>query len=81
MVKHRGWRETGGGPYSDGLEIPRLNIEVLHSAGYASGPGSNDIGIDRGALAGNRIVFFERLGPRVLMVQPIGDAPFDWIRR
>ena len=52
------------------LEISRFNTEVLHNVGYASGLGSNDIGIDRGALAGSRIVFFERVGPRVLMVQP-----------
>jgi len=52
------------------LEIGRFNTEVLHSAGYAAGLGSNDIGIDRGALAGSRIVVFERVGPKVLMVQP-----------
>jgi hypothetical protein len=52
------------------LEISRFNTELLHNVGYAAGLGSNDIGIDRGALAGNRIVFFERVGPKVLMVQP-----------
>ena len=38
--------------------------------GLASGLGSNDIGLDRGQLQESRIVFFERVGPRVLMVQP-----------
>jgi len=52
------------------LEISRFNTELLHNVGYASGLGSNDIGIDRGALAGSRIVYFERVGPKVLMVQP-----------
>ena len=52
------------------MEIPRLNTEVLHSAGIGAGLGSNDIGIDRGALAGSGIVSFERVGPKVLMVQP-----------
>jgi len=52
------------------LEIPRLNQEVLYITGLGAGLGSNDIGLDRGQLAGSRIVFFERVGPRVLMVQP-----------
>lgn len=52
------------------MEIPRLNTEVLHVAGMGAGLGSNDIGIDRGGLLGSRIVFFERAGSRVMMVQP-----------
>jgi hypothetical protein len=58
------WDETGGRLF---LEIPKLDTEVLHSTGFATGLGSNDIGIDRGALSGARIVKFERVGPRVLM--------------
>lgn len=52
------------------MEINRLNTEVLHLAGLGAGLGSNDIGLDRGGLQGSRIVVFERVGPRVLMVQP-----------
>ena len=52
------------------MEIGRFDEEVLHITGLAAGLGSNDIGLDRGQLAGSRIVFFERVGPRVLMVQP-----------
>jgi hypothetical protein len=52
------------------LEIPRFGAEVLYITGIAAGLGSNDIGIDRGQLAGSRIVVFERVGPKVLMVQP-----------
>jgi hypothetical protein len=52
------------------MEIPRLNTEVLHVAGLGAGLGSNDIGLDRGGLQGSRIVTFERVGPKVLMVQP-----------
>jgi hypothetical protein len=61
------WDAAGGRLF---LEITRLDTEVLHSTGFGSGLGSNDIGIDRGALSGSRIVKFERVGPRVLMVQP-----------
>lgn len=52
------------------LEIPRLNQEYLYSTGLATGLGSNDIGLDRGILTGSRIVTFERVGPRIHMVQP-----------
>ncbi|HWO24252.1 MAG TPA: zinc-dependent metalloprotease [Kofleriaceae bacterium] len=58
---------------SDGrllVEIPRLDTEVLYATSMATGLGSNDIGIDRGQPTGSRIVKFERVGPRILMVQP-----------
>jgi hypothetical protein len=61
------WDSAGGQLL---MEIPRLNTEVLHLAGMGAGLGSNDLGIDRGGLLGSRIVFFERSGPRVMMVQP-----------
>ncbi len=61
------WDEAGGRLW---LEVPKLDVEVLHSTGFGTGLGSNDIGIDRGALTGSRIVKFERVGPRLLMVQP-----------
>jgi len=52
------------------MEINRLDNEMIHIAGFGAGLGSNDIGIDRGALAGSRIVKFERVGRKILMVQP-----------
>ena len=52
------------------MEIARFDTEVLQVTGLAAGLGSNDIGLDRGQLRGSRIVEFERVGPRVLMVQP-----------
>jgi hypothetical protein len=55
------------------MEISRFNTEVLHLAGLGAGLGSNDIGLDRGGMQGSRIVVFERVGPRVLMVQPNYD--------
>jgi len=61
------WDESAGRLW---LEIPRLDTEVLYSTGLATGLGSNDIGLDRGILTGSRIVKFERVGPKVLMVQP-----------
>ena len=52
------------------LEIPRLNQELLWVSGLSAGLGSNDIGLDRAELGGQRLVRFERVGTKVLMVQP-----------
>ncbi len=52
------------------MEIPRLGEEMIHYIGFGAGLGSNDLGLDRGALRGDRIVKFERVGRRVMMVQP-----------
>jgi len=51
------------------LEIDRWHSEFLYQSGLASGVGSNDIGLDRGQLGATRVVRFERVGPRVLLVQ------------
>jgi hypothetical protein len=61
------WDERAGQLW---MEVSRFGTEVLHSTGFGAGLGSNDIGIDRGALAGSRIVVFERVGPKVMMVAP-----------
>lgn len=55
------------------LEIPRLGAEVLYVTALAAGLGSNDIGLDRGQLGSTAIVRFDRIGPKVLMVQPNYD--------
>ena len=54
------------------LEIPasRLDQELLYLTGAPTGLGSNDIGLDRGQIGGERIVRFRRIGNKVLMVQP-----------
>ena len=51
------------------LEIPRLETDFLYTTGLAAGLGSNDIGLDRGQAGGGRIVSFQRVGPKVLMMQ------------
>ncbi len=61
------WDEAEGKLY---LEVSNFGVEILHFNGFAAGLGSNDIGIDRGALAGSRIVMFERVGPKVMLVAP-----------
>src|SRR3954470_23625254 len=60
------WDERGGLLL---LEIPRLNSEFLFSTGLSAGLGSKDIGLDRGGGGQGRVVRFERVGPRVMLVQ------------
>ncbi len=52
------------------MEISRFDEELIYVSSLPAGVGSNDIGLDRGQLGGERIVYFERVGPKVLMVQP-----------
>jgi Met-zincin/Domain of unknown function (DUF5117) len=52
------------------LEIARFNQEFLYQVSLPTGVGSNPIGLDRGQLGQERIIFFERVGPKVLMIQP-----------
>ena len=60
------WDEAEGKLYA---EIGRWDEELLYVTSLAAGIGSNDIGLDRGQLSGTRIVRFERVGPKVLMIQ------------
>jgi len=52
------------------LEIDRFNEEFLYVSSLAAGLGSNDIGLDRSQLGRTRVVKFERMGPKVLLIQP-----------
>lgn len=52
------------------LEIPRFDTEFLFSTGLSAGLGSNDIGLDRGAGGAGRVVLFQRVGQKVMLVMP-----------
>lgn len=52
------------------LVIDKFDTEFLYVNSLPAGIGSNDIGLDRGQLGDDRIVKFERRGPKILMVQP-----------
>ena len=60
------WDERTGSIW---LEISRLGDDFLLATGVAAGLGSNDIGLDRGLEDEGKVVAFERVGPKVLMVQ------------
>lgn len=55
------------------MEVKELNKEFLYVSSLSSGIGSNDIGLDRGQLGGERIVKFIKTGNKLLLVQPNQD--------
>lgn len=51
------------------LEIPRFDTDFLYITGLAAGLGSNDIGLDRGQAGDAAVVYFQRIGPKILLVR------------
>lgn len=51
------------------MEISRFNEDFLYQTSLPAGLGSNPVGLDRGELSETRVVRFERVGPKVLLVQ------------
>ncbi|TFG71772.1 MAG: DUF5117 domain-containing protein, partial [Flavobacteriales bacterium] len=52
------------------MEVPQLEKEFLYVYSLSSGIGSNDLGLDRGQLGNEQVVYFKRAGNKVLLVQP-----------
>lgn len=52
------------------LSVDKLDQEFLYVNSLSQGIGSNDIGLDRGQLGKNRIVYFTKTGNKLLLVQP-----------
>lgn len=61
------WDEARGKLW---LEVDRPGTEFLYVNSLAAGIGSNDIGLDRNQLGDSRVVYFDRRGPKLLLVQP-----------
>ena len=55
------------------LEVKDLEKEFLYVSSLSSGIGSNDIGLDRGQLGGDRVVKFIKTGNKLLLIQPNQD--------
>ncbi|NQZ77085.1 MAG: zinc-dependent metalloprotease, partial [Ekhidna sp.] len=55
------------------LEVDKVDQEFLYVHSLAAGIGSNDIGLDRGQLGGERVVKFEKHGNKLLLIQPNYD--------
>ncbi|MCR9263217.1 MAG: zinc-dependent metalloprotease [Flavobacteriaceae bacterium] len=52
------------------LQVDELDKEFLYVYALSSGIGSNDIGLDRGQLGNEQVVFFKKAGNKLLLVQP-----------
>ncbi len=61
------WQEDSGKLY---WEIDQLDTEFIYQVSMGSGLGSNPIGIDRGQLRGTYVLSAQRVGPRILLVEP-----------
>jgi hypothetical protein len=61
------WDEKNGKLF---LKIDILGEEFLYVNSLAAGIGSNDIGLDRGQLGNERIVKFEKVGEKILLIEP-----------
>jgi Met-zincin/Domain of unknown function (DUF5117) len=64
------WDEPAGKIW---LEVDKLDSEILYVTSLPSALGSNDIGLDRGLLGDTRIISFNRVGRKLMMVQPNYD--------
>ena len=51
------------------IEVPKLNDDLLYYVQVAKGVGNVDLGIDRGAGGGTKVLYFERQGNRALVVE------------
>jgi hypothetical protein len=52
------------------LQIDKLDEEILYQTSLPAGLGSNDVGLDRGILGTTYVVKFNRVGNKILMIEP-----------
>lgn len=52
------------------LQVDDLEKDFLYVYSLSSGIGSNDIGLDRGQLGNEQVVYFKKAGQKLLLVQP-----------
>lgn len=52
------------------LVVEDLDQEFLYVHSLSSGLGHNDIGLDRGQLGGEAVVYFTKAGNKILLIQP-----------
>lgn len=52
------------------LKVDELNKEFLHVNYLTAGVGSNDIGLDRSQQGGSRVLYFEKRGSKLMLIQP-----------
>jgi hypothetical protein len=64
------WDENAGKMW---MEIDKFNTELLYQVSLPAGLGSNDVGLDRGLMGNTAIIKFNRIGNKIMMVQPNYD--------
>lgn len=52
------------------LQVDSLETEFLYVYSLSSGMGSNDLGLDRGQLGNEQVVYFKKAGNKLLLIQP-----------
>lgn len=52
------------------LTVKELDKEFLYVNSLSQGMGNNDIGLDRGQLGSERVVFFSKSGNKLMLIQP-----------
>ncbi|MGW8267639.1 MAG: zinc-dependent metalloprotease, partial [Longimicrobiales bacterium] len=52
------------------MEVSRFDTELLYYVSLPAGMGQNDIGLNRGDLGPSMVVTFQRVGPKILLVEP-----------
>ena len=62
--------DTGANKLYARIPKERLKQPFLYVYSLSQGIGSNDIGLDRGQLGSEQVVYFDQRGPRVFLVQP-----------
>jgi hypothetical protein len=55
------------------IQVDKFDQEFLYVNSLPTGVGSNDIGLDRGQIGNSRIVYFNRVGNKLLLIQPNYD--------
>lgn len=55
------------------LLIDKWDTEFLYANSLPAGLGSNDIGLDRGQTGSSRIVYFNKVGKKIMLVEPNYD--------
>src|SRR4051812_28175345 len=61
------WQPSSGKLF---MEISRFKQELLYQVSLPAGLGSNPVGLDRGQLGDSAVVFFDRIGRKVLLTEP-----------
>jgi hypothetical protein len=64
------WDATNGKIW---LLVNKIGTEFLYMNSLPAGLGSNDIGLDRGLIGGARVVAFQKVGKKLLLIEPNYD--------